>query len=141
MGPVLLQHDDPANAQLVHSKEVFGPIATLLPYAEMDQVCSWVALGEGTLLTSLYTDDRKGLGEMIAELAPHTGRLLIGSRKIADQAISPGMVLPSCVHGGPGRAGGGEELGGLRGLDFYMQRTSVQGDRALLDRILQPEAD
>jgi oxepin-CoA hydrolase/3-oxo-5,6-dehydrosuberyl-CoA semialdehyde dehydrogenase len=139
VGPVLLRHDDPANASLVHSKEVFGPIATLLPYSDMAEVAGWVALGEGTLLTSLYTDDRKGLGEMIAELAPHTGRLLIGSRKIADQAISPGMVLPSCVHGGPGRAGGGEELGGLRGLDFYMQRTSVQGDRALLDRTLQPE--
>jgi oxepin-CoA hydrolase/3-oxo-5,6-dehydrosuberyl-CoA semialdehyde dehydrogenase len=61
--------------------------------------------------------------------------VLIGSAKVAEQAIAPGLVLPSCVHGGPGRAGGGEELGGERGLDFYMQRVAVQGDRAILDKI------
>jgi 3,4-dehydroadipyl-CoA semialdehyde dehydrogenase len=69
-------------------------------------------------------------------VAPFHGRVLLGSKKVADQAISPGLVLPSCVHGGPGRAGGGEELGGERGLRFYMQRCAVQGDRALLDKIL-----
>jgi len=137
VGPVLLRHDDPGAAEAVHSHEVFGPVATLLPYTSFGEVPGWVALGEGSLLTTLYTDDKKALGGMIAELAPYTGRLLVGSKKVADQSISPGIVLPSCVHGGPGRAGGGEELGGLRGLDFYMQRTAIQGDRAILDRVLE----
>lgn len=136
VAPVLLRHDEPGSADVVHGHEVFGPVATLLPYASFESVPDWVALGEGSLLTTLYTDDKKALGGMIASLAPYTGRLLIGSKKVADQSISPGMVLPSCVHGGPGRAGGGEELGGLRGLDFYLQRTAVQGDRAILDRVL-----
>jgi oxepin-CoA hydrolase/3-oxo-5,6-dehydrosuberyl-CoA semialdehyde dehydrogenase len=68
--------------------------------------------------------------------APWSGRLLLGSQKVADTAATPGMVLPASVHGGPGRAGGGEELGGERGLHFYMQRTAIQGDRGLLDRLL-----
>lgn len=136
VGPVLLRHDNPPEAGRVHELEVFGPAATLLPYDDMANVAGWVAKGQGSLLTTLYTDDKKALGGHLANLAPYTGRLLIGSKKIADQSISPGMVLPSCVHGGPGRAGGGEELGGLRGLDFYLQRTAVQGDRAILDRVL-----
>ncbi|RLB53285.1 MAG: hypothetical protein DRJ42_12400, partial [Deltaproteobacteria bacterium] len=136
VGPVLLRNDAPGESTLVHELEVFGPVSTIMPYGSLDEAVSLVARGEGGLVASCYCDDKKALGEWILGLAPHSGRVLAGSKKVADQAISPGMVLPSCVHGGPGRAGGGEELGGERGLSFYLQRTSVQGDRALLDRVL-----
>ena len=81
-------------------------------------------------------DDKDTLATVLLGLAPWHGRVLLGSTKVADQAIAPGLVLPSCVHGGPGRAGGGEELGAERGLDFYFQRVAFQGDRAILDKVL-----
>ncbi len=133
--PMLLRLDE-IGAGVVHEHEVFGPVSTVLPYDTVDEAITGVARGEGGLVASVYSDDRTILGDLILGLAPWSGRVLAGSKKVADQAISPGMVLPSCVHGGPGRAGGGEELGGERGLDFYTRRTAVQGDRALLDRIL-----
>jgi len=133
--PLLLRADAPHEASLVHEHEVFAPCATLMGYRGADDATALVAKGEGTLVSSIYSDDRAALDTLVAGIAPFTGRLLIGSTKVADQAISPGLVLPSCVHGGPGRAGGGEELGGERGLDFYMQRTALQGDRAVLDKV------
>ncbi|MBX3268736.1 MAG: 3,4-dehydroadipyl-CoA semialdehyde dehydrogenase [Sandaracinaceae bacterium] len=136
VGPVLLRADDPASAAAVHEHEVFGPCTTLLPYQTTEEAIALVAKGGGGLVASVYGDDRDQLGALVLGLAPFHGRVLMGSKKVADQAISPGLVLPSCVHGGPGRAGGGEELGGERGLRFYMQRCAVQGDRALLDKML-----
>ncbi|MCB9592970.1 MAG: 3,4-dehydroadipyl-CoA semialdehyde dehydrogenase [Sandaracinaceae bacterium] len=136
VGPVLLRADDPANAAAVHEHEVFGPCTTLMPYETADEAVELVARGGGGLVVSVYGDDRDVLAKLVLGLAPFHGRILMGSKKVADQAIAPGLVLPSCVHGGPGRAGGGEELGGERGLRFYMQRCAVQGDRALLDKFL-----
>lgn len=136
VAPVLLRADKPFDAHRVHELEVFGPVATLMPYTKDDDAVALVALGEGSLVASLYSDDRAVLETIVLGIAAHSGRVLVGSAKVADQATAPGLVLPSCVHGGPGRAGGGEELGGERGLSFYMQRTAVQGDRALLDRLL-----
>lgn len=137
VGPVLLRADDPARAAAVHQHEVFGPCTTLIPYETADEAIELVARGGGGLVASVYGDDRDALAAMVLGLAPFHGRVLMGSKKVADQAIAPGLVLPSCVHGGPGRAGGGEELGGERGLRFYMQRCAVQGDRALLDKLLE----
>ena len=134
--PTLLRADEPRSAGAVHSIEVFGPVTTLMPYESLEGAGELVALGHGSLVTSIYSDDREALGLLVRAIAPWSGRVLVASKKIADQATAPGMVLPSCVHGGPGRAGGGEELGGLRGLDFYLQRTAVQGDRGLLERAL-----
>ncbi|MGE0786599.1 MAG: 3,4-dehydroadipyl-CoA semialdehyde dehydrogenase [Sandaracinaceae bacterium] len=134
VSPMLLRADDPANAHAVHAHEVFGPCTTLMPWETPEQVTEWVARGGGGLVASVYGDDRELLPELLLGLAPHHGRILMGSKKVADQAISPGLVLPSCVHGGPGRAGGGEELGGERGLRFYLQRCAIQGDRGLLDK-------
>jgi oxepin-CoA hydrolase/3-oxo-5,6-dehydrosuberyl-CoA semialdehyde dehydrogenase len=136
IGPLLLRADNAHEADAVHAHEVFGPVATLLPYGDTADAARLVARGDGGLVASVYTDDREVLEQLLLELAPYNGRVLCGSAKIAEQATAPGLVLPSCVHGGPGRAGGGEELGGLRGLDFYLQRTAVQGDRALLSRAL-----
>ena len=90
----------------------------------------------GGLVASLYSDDRDFLDEAVQTMAPWHGRLWIGSEKTQGQALGPGAVLPGTIHGGPGRAGGGEELGALRGLQLYMQRTAVQGDRALLGKVL-----
>jgi len=86
-------------------------------------------------VTSIYADDKDVVRSLVLGLAPHHGRLMIGSSKVAAQSLPPGMALPQLVHGGPGRAGGGEELGGRRGMQLYMQRTALQGDRALLEAI------
>ncbi len=121
----------------VHAGEVFGPVTTILPYdGEADTAIALVAQGGGELVASLYAEDPAWAGEVIAGIAPWTGRVYWGSRKIADQGVGPGTVLPAFVHGGPGMAGGGQELGGLRGLDLYLHRVAVQGDRGLLDRAL-----
>ncbi|MDP2339452.1 MAG: 3,4-dehydroadipyl-CoA semialdehyde dehydrogenase [Deltaproteobacteria bacterium] len=142
LAPVLLRHDEPHRGKTVHSHEVFGPVSTLMPYRGAEQAALLVARGEGSLVCSIYSDDKAFLEAAVLASATWSGRVLIGSEKVADQATTPGMVLPSCIHGGPGRAGGGEELGGERGLRFYMQRTALQGDRSLLDRLLgAPKAE
>lgn len=133
---MLLRADDPESAKAVHDVEVFGPVATLMPYETRQEATRWTAAGGGTLVTSVYSDDKKAVDEFVLEIAPFSGRVLLVSAKVTDTAIAPGLVLPSCVHGGPGRAGGGEELGGERGMHFYMQRTALQGDRGLFDRAL-----
>jgi len=133
----LLEATDPG-AAVLHELEVFGPVATLIEAPEsVDALVALVARGGGGLLCSAYTDDRKLATELVMGLAPHHGRLVLGSQKIAGQAIGPGAVMPQLLHGGPGRAGGGEELGGLRGLALFSQRSALQGDRALLDALLK----
>ena len=90
--------------------------------------------GGGCLVASVYSDDKKFVAPVVHGIAPWHGRVWLGSEKTHGQALGPGAVLPQTIHGGPGRAGGGEELGGLRGLSLYMQRTALQGDRAVLQR-------
>ncbi|MCS6797836.1 MAG: 3,4-dehydroadipyl-CoA semialdehyde dehydrogenase [Myxococcota bacterium] len=136
VAPTLLRADRPREALAVHEHEVFGPCATLMPFEDVEDAIALVALGRGGLVASAYTDDRELVEQLLLGLGPWHGRLFVGSARIADQAISPGTVLPSCVHGGPGRAGGGEELGGERALAFYTQRVAVQGDRALIERLV-----
>lgn len=134
--PVLFQGDTPKAGDAVHEHEVFGPVATVMPYASTDEAIQLVAAGGGGLVTSIYADDKDFVRALVLGTAPFHGRLVLGSSKIAQQSLPPGMVLPQLVHGGPGRAGGGEELGGRRGMTFYMQRTALQGDRALLDALV-----
>ena len=134
--PVVLVAEDSMNASHVHNHEVFGPVTTVLPYdGSVEQAAALIALGNGSLASSLATDDRKFLQALALEMAPYNGRLLLVDKKVSDQATPHGMVMPGLVHGGPGRAGGGEELGGLRGLEPYMQRVALQGNRALLDKL------
>ena len=126
-----------ADAPFVHDHEIFGPVATILPYDGTAQAAvAIVARGGGGLVSSLFSDDDQWAGEVLLGLAPWHGRLLWGSAKVHDQSTGHGAVLPALVHGGPGKAGGGEELGGERGLRFYMQRTALQGDAGLLRRML-----
>jgi oxepin-CoA hydrolase/3-oxo-5,6-dehydrosuberyl-CoA semialdehyde dehydrogenase len=135
--PTLLFSSAADAARAVHTYEVFGPVATLLPYSgEASHAIDLVRRGGGGLVCSVYSDDRAFVTEMLFGIAPLHGRLMLGSEKIADQTPGPGTVLPQMVHGGPGRAGAGEELGGIRGLAFYSQRTAVQGSRPILEAIL-----
>ncbi len=135
--PTLFRSDLGVDAPVVHDREVFGPVATVLPWAgSAAEAVAIVARGGGGLVCSLYSDDPAWAGEVVLGLAPWHGRIHWGSKKVHDQSPGPGTVLPNLVHGGPGKAGGGEELGGERGLRFYFQRCVVQGDRGLLDRVL-----
>jgi 3,4-dehydroadipyl-CoA semialdehyde dehydrogenase len=135
--PTLLECADPDAARAVHQHEVFGPVATIVPYdGSAARATDLVRRGAGMLVGSVYSDDRAFVTDMIFGLSPYHGRLYFGSEKIADQTPGPGTVLPQSIHGGPGRAGGGEELGGLRGLAFYSQRTALQGARPILEAAL-----
>ena len=138
VGPVLRVARDAATATSVHQHEVFGPVATIMPYSgDPAEAARLVQLGAGGLVASVYSDDRDFFRGIVPAIAPYNGRLYLGSHKIAAQSAGPGTVVPHLCHGGPGRAGGGEELGGVRGMRLYMQRCALQGDkgvvRALLD--------
>lgn len=134
MGPILLVSRAPSARDAVHGREVFGPVATLVAYdGSAAQAAERAAWGGGGLVASVYSDDREFVEGAVLGLAPWHGRVVIGSSRIAGQAIPPGTVLPQLVHGGPGRAGPGEELGGRRGLALYLQRTALQGERALVE--------
>jgi len=132
VGPTLLRSEVPLEKTPVHWREVFGPVATLLPYSgAAEEAAAIVALAEGTLVTSAYSDDGEWLARLLAGAGAATGRLYVGST--GSQGFGSGAALPASMHGGPGRAGGGEELGGLRGLAPYLQRVALQGDRARID--------
>jgi oxepin-CoA hydrolase/3-oxo-5,6-dehydrosuberyl-CoA semialdehyde dehydrogenase len=133
--PILLHGASPKPDDAVHTHEVFGPVATVMPYDDVKGAATLVAAGGGGLVTSIYADDKDFIRAAVVALAPYHGRLTIGSAKVAGQSLPPGMALPQLLHGGPGRAGGGEELGGRRGMALYMQRTALQGDRALIEAI------
>src|SRR5262249_51647852 len=136
VAPTLVEVADGHAARALHEHEVFGPAATLAPCGGAPDAAALVARGGGGLGCSLYSDDRAWLGAAVGLLAPHHGRIYVGSSKVAGQTPGPGTALPQLLHGGPGRAGGGEELGGLRGLALYQQTVALEGDRALLEAIL-----
>jgi 3,4-dehydroadipyl-CoA semialdehyde dehydrogenase len=136
VNPALLELEPGADAPNVHSHEVFGPAATVIPYSGRPQDAGeLVSRGRGGLVSSVYSEDQGFVTEMVLELAPYHGRIFLGSAKIAEMSPGPGTVLPQLVHGGPGRAGGGEELGGRRGLAFYMQRVALEGSRPVIEKV------
>lgn len=138
VSPSLLEVEPGAEAPSVHSHEVFGPVATIVPYdGSAAQAVELITRGAGGLVSSIYSEDVPFVTDATLGLAPFHGRLFLGSAKIAELSSGPGTVLPQLVHGGPGRAGNGEELGGERGLAFYMQRTAIEGSRPVIDRILK----
>ena len=127
--PTLVVAND-ADDETFHSTELFGPVATILPYDAAKGPAEAARLankGGGSLLGAIYSDDGDWTCDCVLRMAPWHGRIWTVSKRVAGQATFPGMVLPSMIHGGPGRAGGGEELGGLRGLADYLQRVAVQG--------------
>jgi 3,4-dehydroadipyl-CoA semialdehyde dehydrogenase len=139
VSPTLLRAPDAGSASVVHDTEVFGPVATLLSYGDADQAMALVRRGGGSLVASLYGADTDFLAHAARALGARHGRILAVDPSIATSHTGHGIVMPQCNHGGPGRAGNGEELGGLHGLRFYHQRVAVQGSSDLLAR-LQAEA-
>jgi len=136
LAPTLIVVDDARKVAAVHTEEVFGPVTTLMPYdGTSSDAGAIVRLGGGGLVASVYSDDEKFCEAMLREIAAFTGRVYFGGEKVAEHAFGPGTVLAGLVHGGPGRAGGGEELGGERGLHHYMQRTAVQGYKPAVERM------
>lgn len=139
MGPVLLGARDADAAQPVHDVEVFGPVATLLPYRDSAHAIALAQRGQGSLVTSLYGSDESALAQTALAVAASHGRVHVVTPDVAQAHSGHGNVMPMSQHGGPGRAGGGAELGGLRALDFYHQRSAVQASPAVLAALGLPD--
>lgn len=133
--PMLMRHDRPHDAHAVHEVEAFGPVSTLMPYADLEEAVALTARGRGSLCCSITTYDRQAAATFVRESAPMHGRILVLDRECAKESTGHGSPMPLLVHGGPGRAGGGEEMGGLRGIKHYMQRTAIQGHPTTLTAI------
>ncbi len=134
MSPVLLRADDPERAE-PHEVEAFGPVSTLMPYRDTEHVIALAARGQGSLVGSIVTADPGFARRVVLGVAPWHGRLLVLDAEDAKESTGHGSPLPMLVHGGPGRAGGGEEMGGMRGVMHHMQRTAVQGSPSKLTAI------
>ncbi|RQP05777.1 MAG: phenylacetic acid degradation bifunctional protein PaaZ [Paracoccus sp. BP8] len=135
LNPVLMYAAKPFEAAAAHEVEAFGPVSTVMPYDDLDEAVALARLGKGSLVTSVFTDDPKVAEQAVLGAAPWHGRVLIGNRASAKSSTGHGSPLAPLVHGGPGRAGGGEEMGGIRGVKHYMQRTAVQGAPRLLSAV------
>ena len=131
----LLACNDPLTATAPHDIEAFGPVNTVMPYATVGDAIALARLGKGSLCASLFTADDTVARDVVLGTAAYHGRLYVLNRHSAKEATGHGSPLPHLVHGGPGRAGGGEEMGGMRGVMHYMQRTAVQGSPQTLTRI------
>lgn len=135
MSPIVMVNQDPFNKTSVHEVEAFGPVVTLLPYKGLDEAIQLNKLGKGSLVSSIATNDAKIARDFTIGAASHNGRIYIINQKSAKEATGHGSPLPMLVHGGPGRAGGGEEMGGKRGVFHYMQRTAIQGSPTMLTAV------
>ncbi|GGD86745.1 phenylacetic acid degradation bifunctional protein PaaZ [Planktosalinus lacus] len=142
--PILLREDNPMKNEAAHVTEAFGPVSTLMPYNNIEEAIKISKLGKGSLVSSIFTNDNSIAKEFTIGAASHHGRILTINRESAKQSTGHGSPLPLLVHGGPGRAGGGEEMGGMRGIKHYMQRTAIQGSPTTLTEITgiyQPKSD
>ncbi len=137
LGPLLLHTPQPKQHAAAHQIEAFGPVATLMPYDSVEDAIELVKMGEGSLVGSVFTYDNNFARNLVLGVAAYHGRLLIVNRDCAKESTGHGSPLPSLVHGGPGRAGGGEEMGGIRGVMHYLQRTALQGSPETLTQIGQ----
>ncbi|MGV3528195.1 MAG: phenylacetic acid degradation bifunctional protein PaaZ [Flavisolibacter sp.] len=127
LSPLLLRNDKPLQAEEVHSIECFGPVSTLMPYTDLNEAIALSKKGKGSLCCSIVTYDDKLATDFVIGAATHHGRMLVLNRECAKESTGHGSPLPMLVHGGPGRAGGGEEMGGVRGVKHYLQRVAIQG--------------
>ena len=135
--PMLFHCADPDNARRVHDTEAFGPVSTIMPYRDLPHAINLLNKGKGSLVASIITNDGDVAREVTLGSAAFHGRLYFNNRTSMGEATGHGAPLPHMVHGGPGRAGGGEELGGIRGVMHYMQRTAIQGSPDILTAIGQ----
>ena len=135
MSPLLLLNENPFAAKEVHEVEAFGPVSTLMPYKNLDDAIVLSKMGKGSLVTTIVTADYSIAKKYVIETATHHGRILVLNNECAKENTGHGSPLPLLVHGGPGRAGGGEEMGGLRGVKHYLQRTALQGSPTTITAI------
>lgn len=133
--PVLFSCEDPIRLTMAHGLEPFGPVATVMPYADLSEALRLANMGEGSLVASLFTYDGDVARTVVLGAGAYHGRLMIVDRDSAKESTGHGSPLPHLVHGGPGRAGGGEEMGGVRGVLHYMQRTAIQGSPNVLAKV------
>lgn len=135
ISPILLRTDSPMTDTLVHEREAFGPVSTIMPYENLGEAIELAQMGKGSLVSSIATYDDAIASEFVVNAASHHGRILVFNRENAKQSTGHGSPLPTLVHGGPGRAGGGEEMGGMRGVMHYLQRCAVQGTPTTLTAV------
>ena len=135
ISPILLACDDPFEKSGVHDIEAFGPVSTLMPYDSLDDAAKLANLGQGSLVGSIFGHDDDNVSELVMQTACYHGRMVLINRDNAKASTGHGSPLPHLVHGGPGRAGGGEEMGGKRGVMHYMQRTALQGTPTTISKI------
>ena len=143
LSPLLLLNDKPFNSTEVHEVEAFGPVSTIMPYKNMDEAIELSKKGKGSLCSSIVTADHAVAKQYVLGAATHHGRILVLNAECAKESTGHGSPLPLLVHGGPGRAGGGEEMGGVRGVKHYMQRVALQGSPTTITAITnvyQPHA-
>ena len=143
LSPVLLLEKKPYENTAVHEVEAFGPVSTIMPYKSLDEAVELSQMGKGSLCCSIATFDDRIARDFVVEAATHHGRILVINRESAKQSTGHGSPLPYLVHGGPGRAGGGEEMGGMRGVKHYLQRCAIQGTPTTISAITgiyQPNA-
>ena len=143
LSPLLLKNTTPLQTEAVHNIEAFGPVSTIMPYKEMDEAIHLSKKGKGSLCSSIVSSNHTIARHYVLGAATHHGRILVLNEACAKESTGHGSPLPLLVHGGPGRAGGGEEMGGVRGVKHYMQRVAVQGSPTTITAITnvyQPNA-
>ncbi|MGB0949222.1 MAG: phenylacetic acid degradation bifunctional protein PaaZ, partial [Marinirhabdus sp.] len=133
--PILLREDHPLKNKAAHTTEAFGPVSTIMPYTHLDEAIALAQMGKGSLVSSIATYDDALAKKYTLGAAAHHGRILILNRESAKHSTGHGSPLPYLIHGGPGRAGGGEEMGGVRGIKHYLQRCAVQGSPTTLTTV------
>ncbi len=144
ISPILLYNQHPLTSVLVHEVEAFGPVSTIMPYRHLAEAVELAKMGKGSLVCTMVTSDDLLARQFILGAATHHGRILILNKASAKESTGHGSPLPLLVHGGPGRAGGGEEMGGVRGVKHYLQRVAVQGSPTTLTVLTnqyQPKAE
>jgi oxepin-CoA hydrolase/3-oxo-5,6-dehydrosuberyl-CoA semialdehyde dehydrogenase len=137
ISPILLRSDDPWGSAAVHDVEAFGPVSTIMPYDDLGDAVALANRGMGSLALSLFSFDPQVAEEFVLGAGAYHGRMVILDRTSGKESTGHGSPLPVLVHGGPGRAGGGEEMGGIRGVTHYMQRTALQGSPAVLSSVVK----
>lgn len=135
ISPILLRADYPFQNTVIHEREAFGPVSTIMPYKNLEEAITLAQMGKGSLVSSIATNDDKIAKDYVVNAASHHGRILVLNRESAKESTGHGSPLPYLVHGGPGRAGGGEEMGGMRGIKHYLQRTAIQGSPSTITAI------
>lgn len=144
ISPLLLMNEKPFSSSEPHEVEAFGPVSTIMPYKNMEEAIELSKKGKGSLCSSIVTADNKKAKQYVLGAASHHGRILVLNAACAKESTGHGSPLPLLVHGGPGRAGGGEEMGGVRGVKHYMQRVAIQGSPTAITEITnvyQPNAE